>query len=58
MNYLGYHRASDVGDGARDIGDFIGLYVGTENCGLFDIAQKSTTYNGFSRIQCLQARDQ
>ena len=37
LRYVGYHRVLDSGDRARDIGDFIGLYTGTEQCGLFDI---------------------
>lgn len=28
IQYVGRHRIVDKGDGQRDMGDFIGLYVG------------------------------
>ena len=53
---MGSHDVDDSGDGARDIGDFIGLYIGTEHCSLFDIPQ-TTSFASWS-AQCMQAREQ
>lgn len=56
LNYYGRHRVLNSGDGARNIGDFIGLYAGNELCGMFDIQQGEISYNSISRVKCLQAR--
>jgi hypothetical protein len=29
LNYIGRHRVLNLGDGARNLGDFIGLYIGS-----------------------------
>ena len=39
LNVFGTHRVLNVGNGLRDMGDFIGLYIGGNTCSMFDILQ-------------------
>lgn len=39
LNVYGTHRVLNTGDGLRDIGDFVGLYIGGNTCSMFDINQ-------------------
>lgn len=58
LNYYARHRVLNVGDGLRDMGDFIGLYVGDSICSMFDITQDSISYNSINRAQCNQSPTQ
>ena len=55
LYYKGIHRVVDYGDGERDTGDFIGLYVGDSICSLFAITQNYINYNNNVRVKCEQA---
>lgn len=58
LAYYGRHRVLNSGDGARNMGDFIGIWAGNALCGMFDIQQGEISYNGVSKVKCLQAREQ
>jgi hypothetical protein len=55
LNVYGVHRVLNVGDGLRDMGDFLGLYIGGNTCSMFDIIQDALTYNSAGRAQCVQS---
>ena len=40
------------------MGEFKGLDVGGELCGMFDIAQGRITYNDVTTVKCIQAKNQ
>jgi hypothetical protein len=52
LNYYARHRILNAGDGIRDMGDFLGIYVGNSLCSIFDITQGSVSYNGISNVMC------
>ncbi len=52
LNYYARHRILNAGDGVRDMGDVIGIYVGNSLCSMFDITQGSISYNGISNLIC------
>lgn len=52
LNYYATHRILNVGDGVRDMGDFIGLFVGGNLCSMFDITQGTVSYNSNNRVIC------
>lgn len=59
INFYGYHRITNFGDGLRDPGEIVGVWTGNAQCGLLDIVQNTvTSANDFARIKCLQAREQ
>ena len=58
LRIYGVHRVGDQGDGLRDLGDFIGVWVGNEQCGLFDVEQGTINYNGWKVLKCQQANTQ
>lgn len=49
---------NNYGDGLRDTGDFIGVYIGDTLCSMFDVPQNRITYNDVTRLQCLQSSTQ
>lgn len=55
LNFYAVNRILNQGDGLRDMGDFLGLYVGGAICAMFDIPQDSISANSISRVQCNQA---
>lgn len=55
LYFFGIHRVLSVGDGQRNMGDFIGLYVGDAICSMFDIYQDYLTYNDYGKAQCDQS---
>lgn len=58
MNFYARHRVLNVGDGLRDMGDFLGIYVGGTLCSMFDISQDAINYNSVTRALCDQAVEQ
>lgn len=50
LSYYARHRVLNSGNGIRDMGDFLGLYVGGSLCSMFDIDQGSISYNGINRV--------
>ena len=39
INYYGNHKISNLGDGARDMGDVVKLLIGNDICSRFDVLQ-------------------
>lgn len=59
LHFYAQHRVLNFGDGLRDMGDFIGLYVGNTLCSMFDITQTGgINYNSVTRAMCDQALSQ
>ena len=57
LRFLGNHRASDVGDGQRDFGDVLGLYIGPDQCSMQEIDQiYAGNTNYFDQILCVQSK--
>jgi len=54
IRFNGVHRIMDLGDG-RDLGDIIGLKIGNNMCGRFDIAQDAINPNKNNNIICKQS---
>ena len=53
--FEGYHRISNLGDGLRDMGDVISMFIGNTQCGRFDIIEGPISANSFDTISCKQA---
>ena len=57
LRFFGNHRASDVGNGQRDFGDVLGLYIGPDQCNMQDIEQiYAGNTNSFDQILCVQSK--
>lgn len=52
VNFYGFHRITNLGDGARNLGDVVGMYIGGTQCGRFDITQGPIAANSPDTISC------
>ena len=55
LYYYGVHRVVNYGNGERDMGEFIGLYVGDSICSMLGITQGYINYNNYVNVKCQQA---
>ena len=55
VNLWGYHRITDLGDGARNIGSVVKLSLGNDICSTFDISQGPILGNNLQPINCKQS---
>ena len=58
LNIQARHRVNYAGDGDRDMGEFIGVYVGEDQCNMFDIDQGGITYTSIAWLKCNQSPTQ
>lgn len=56
INYFGMHVITNLGNGFLDVGDVRSMYIGTSQCGRFNIAQPALGGgNSVGSIRCQQA---
>ena len=56
INFYGRHRISDLGDGARVLGDVVKLQIGRDLCSRFDVLQAPITYpDWYDYIRCTES---